>query len=125
MCKPFLPNAIHFSLYLIASPVVDIEPEQQSVTLKSPQDSIEVNFTCTARAIPPASITWMVSDPENEKITIGESSTVDYTTTSTLTVTDVEFADRGEIICVAENLHDVARATAELIVYGKHHEILY
>ena len=78
---------------------------------------------CNVYAIPAATITWMhipsdeVTDSQ-ERMNIQENRE-GYVTFSTLMLSDVTFADRGEFICTAENEHNMISSTASLEVFGK------
>ena len=82
---------------------------------------------CNVYAIPVATITWMhipsdQATDSQERINI-EENREGYVTFSTLTLSDVTFADRGEFICTAENEHNTISSTASLVVYGKNSDI--
>ncbi len=105
-------------------------PQDQSVILMGSEEM--VSFTCQARAVPPADIMWSYTRANGPPVTNfttypriaiqTEVNTDTYTTTSTLTISQVEFADRGSLACTAANDFtppSTPSASASLTVYGE------
>ena len=88
--------------------------------------AINVTFTCVAYAIPVPTITWRhtattgrpVNISSEQRVSI-DSNILNYTRTSILTISGVQFADRGQYICTAVNEHSSDNATAILTLIGK------
>ena len=86
-------------------------------------------FTCEVYAFPAASVTWTYrlegEDDENIPISAdsriaAETSVDGYVTSSILTFADItRVGDARQFYCTAENVHNVATATARLTVYGR------
>lgn len=88
--------------------------------------AISVTFTCVAYAIPVPTITWQYTTTTGRSVNINsdqrvsiDSNDLNYTRTSILTISGVQFADRGQYICTAVNDHNSDNATAILTVIGK------
>ena len=105
--------------------------------VKGPTDTIEIDdnnvtLVCNATAIPQHNITWMFqrTATDNVRIIISTSSqdpnmkylindTVNTTSFGTLTITNLQYSDRGVYTCVAANVHGAVRANARVNVHGK------
>ena len=95
----------------------------------STQENYTVSFTCVATAVPAAEFTWWYTPtgqpPRSNfsgfpRISIESETNPDtYSATTTLSIIEVEFADRGTFACSAENDVGSGRATASLTVYGE------
>ena len=95
-------------------------------------DGNDVMLTCNAIGLPQHNITWMYqrmridvatviittssSDP-NMKYQI--NNTVNTTSFGTLTITNLQYDDRGVYTCVAANVNGAVSAAAVVSVHGK------
>ena len=114
------------SFFLLATPRITSPPQNQTVNIGGSSTVINVTFTCAAYAIPVPTITWQhttttgrpVNISSDQRITI-DSNVFNYNRTSTLTISDVQFTDRGQYTCTATNDHSSDIATAILTVIGE------
>ena len=111
------------SFFLPATPRITSPPQNQTVNIGGSSMAINVTFTCVAYAIPVPTITWQytgnpVNISSDQRVSI-DSNVFNYTRTSILTISGVQFADRGQYICTAVNDHSSDNATAILTVIGK------
>ena len=107
---------------ILVGPTSTIEIDDKDVTLK-----------CHATAFPQHNITWMfqrTNTAGNARMIINTSSpdpsmkyliddNIDSTSFGTLTITDLQYSDRGMYTCVAANTHGAASAEAMMNVHGK------
>ena len=109
------------TLTIIDAPVDTVEIDDNDVTL-----------ICNVNAFPQHNITWMYqrmrSDVGRDIISTSSSdtnmkylinNTVNTTSFSTLTITNLQYDDRGIYTCVAANEHGVVSADAVVNVHGK------
>ena len=100
---------------------IEIETDNNNVTLK-----------CNAIAFPQHNITWMFqrTNTGNARMIINTSSPdpimkylidddVNSTSFGTLTITDLQYSDRGMYTCVAANTRGAVSAEAVVNVHGK------
>ena len=115
------------SFFLPATPRITSPPQNQTVNIGGSSMAINVTFTCVAYAIPVPTITWQhttttgrpVNISSDQRVSI-DSNILNYTRTSILTISGVQFADSGrQYICTAVNEHSSDNATAILTVIGK------
>ena len=114
------------SFFLPATPRITSPPQNQTVNIGGSSMAISVTFTCVAYAIPVPTITWQYTTTTGRPVNISsdqrvsiDSNDLNYTRTSILTISGVQFADRGQYICTAVNDHSSDNATAILTVIGK------
>ena len=113
--------------FFIATPRFVTPPQNQFVVLNPGRPQGSIMLSCSVYAILLANITWMYTQDNSETITLDNStqrfrideSTEGYTTTSTVTFTEIVFSDSGSFECRAENVHAVSTSTASLTVYGR------
>ena len=113
--------------FLTATPRFVTPPQNQFIILNPGRPQGSITLSCSVYAIPLANITWMYTQDNGETITLDNSiqrfeideSTEGYTTTSTVTFTEIVFGDSGNFECRAENVHAVSTSTASLTVYGR------
>ena len=106
-----------------------VEPEE--VILVKNRSSVLSNdtfnsaeFSCFVISIPRAMITWMfitssgydITDDPRIDITLVYDG--DYEVSSSLTFTEVQFRDRGNITCTAESELGTISSTTQLSIYG-------
>ena len=95
-------------------------------------DEKNVTLVCHAIALPQHNITWMyqrMSSDVGRNIISSSSSdtnmkylinnTVNTTSFGTLTITNLQYDDRGIYTCVAANEHGAVNASAMVNVHGK------
>ena len=95
-------------------------------------DDNNVTLVCNAIAVPQHNITWMyqrMSSDVGRNIISSSSSdtnmkylinnTVNTTSFGTLTITNLQYDDRGIYTCVAANEHGAVSASAMVNVHGK------
>jgi len=105
--------------------------------INAPVDTIEIDdsdvtLICNAIALPQHNITWMYQRIRNDvfrNIISASSSdanmkylinnTVNTTSFGTLTITNLQYDDRGIYTCVAANEHGAVSADAMVNVHGK------
>ena len=125
---------MHVKLYftvcdhLYTGPPDIIDPPVNTIEI----DDNDVTLICTALALPQHNITWMYqrmrsnvgrdiistsSSDTNMKYLI--NNTVNTTSFGTLTITNLQYDDRGIYTCVAANVHDAVSADAMVNVHGK------
>ena len=96
-------------------------------------DDNDVTLICNALARPQHNITWiyqrMRSDVGRDIISTSSSdtnmkylinNTVNTTSFGTLTITNLQYGDRGIYTCVAANEHGAVKADAMVNVHGKY-----
>ena len=106
---------------IVVGPTSTIETDDNDVTLK-----------CDAIAFPQHNITWMFqrTNTGNARMIINTSSPdpimkylidddVNSTSFGTLTITDLQYSDRGMYTCVAVNTRGADSAEAVVNVHGK------
>ena len=114
------------SFFLLATPRITSPPQNQTVNIGGSSTPINVTFTCATYAIPVPTITWQhttttgrpVNISSDQRISI-DSNVFNYNRTSTLTISDVQFTDRGQYTCTAANDRSSENATAVLTVIGE------
>ena len=87
---------------------------------------------CKAIAFPQHNVTWMFQriNANNRTMIINTSSpdptmkylidnNINSTSFGTLTITNLQYSDRGVYTCVAANIHGVVSAEAMVNVHGK------
>ena len=87
---------------------------------------------CNAIAFPQHSITWMFqrTNTDNATVIINTSSpnpiikyfiddNINSTSFGTLTITNLQYSDRGMYTCTAANIHGAVSAEAMVNVHGK------
>ena len=105
--------------------------------VEGPSDVIEIDdndvtLVCNAIALPQHNITWMFlrTTTDNATMIINTSSPdpnmkylindiVNTTSFGTLTITDLQYSDRGIYTCIAANIHGAVTADAMVNVHGK------
>ena len=113
---------------LLIGPPEIIDPPVDTAEI----DDNDVTLICTAIALPQYNITWMYqrmrSDVGRDIISTSSSdtnmkylinNTVNSTNFGTLTITNLQYDDRGIYTCVAANEHGAVSADAMVNVHGK------
>ena len=111
--------------------------------VQPPTDTIEIDdnnvtLECNAIALPQHNITWMfqMTNTDNARMIVNTSSPdpsmkyiIDNNTNSTsfgtLTITDLQYSDRGIYTCIATNTHGAVSAEAMVNVHGKNIIIIF
>ena len=101
-------------------------------------DDNDVTLVCDAIAFPQHNITWMfqMTNTDNARMIVNTSSpdpsmkyiiddNVDSGSFGTLTITDLQYSDRGIYTCIAANTHGAVSAEAMVNVYGKNIIIVF
>ena len=106
-------------------------------------NTIEINgnvvtLVCNAIAFPQHNITWMyqMTNTDNARMVVNTSSSdpsmkyiiddnVDSGSFGTLTITDLQYSDRGIYTCIAANTHGAVSAEAMVNVHGKNIIIVF
>ena len=112
---------------ILVGPTSTIETDDNDVTLK-----------CDAIAFPQHNITWMFqrTNTGNARMIIDTSSpdptmkylindNVNSTSFGTLTITDLQYSDRGMYTCVATNTRGAVSAEATVNVHGKNFIVVF
>ena len=113
---------------IVVGPTSTIEIDDNNVTLK-----------CDAIALPQHNITWMfqrTNTAGNARMIINTSSpdpnmkyliddNVNSSSFGTLTITNLQYSDRGMYICVAANVHGADIAEAMVNVHGKNFIVVF
>ena len=92
-------------------------------------DDNDVTLVCNAIAFPQHNITWMFQriNTDNARMIISTSSPDpamkylidDNVSFGTLTITNLQYSDRGMYTCIAANTRGAVRAKAMVNVHGK------
>lgn len=81
-----------------------------------------LQLSCRAESIPPPNVTWLLNGSlvtnDNQSHFVIQTSGI-FVKTSTLTITNVQYADRGTYQCMFSNYRGVVNTTSTLEVYGK------
>ena len=111
--------------------------------VEGPTDTIEINdndvtLMCNAIALPQHNITWMfqMTNTDNARMIVNTSSpdpsmkyiiddNVDSGSFGTLTITDLQYSDRGIYTCIAANTRGAVSAEAMVNVHGKYIIIVF
>ena len=111
--------------------------------VEGPTDTIEIDdnnvtLVCNAIAFPQHNITWMfqMTNTDNARMIVNTSSpdpsmkyiiddNVDSGSFGTLTITDLQYSDRGIYTCIAANTHGAVSAEAMVNVHGKNIIIVF
>ena len=114
-------------MYLLGPPDI-IDPPADTIQI----DDNDVTLICNALSLPQHNITWMYqrmrSDVGKDIISTSSSdtnmkylinNTVNTTSFGTLTITNLQYDDRGIYTCVAANEHGAVSADAMVNVHGK------
>ena len=101
------------------------------------RDDNDVTLKCDTIALPQHNITWMFqrTNTGNARMIINTSSPnptmkylidddVNSTNFGTLTITNLQYSDRGMYTCVAANIHGADSAEAMVNVHGKNFTIV-
>ena len=126
------PRAFHCQQILhyftfTAAPRFAFPLEDQFIILTTDQPQADVIVSCSAYAMPVVNITWSYFTLDGEATILSntleriniEQVQEGFITTSTLTISDATFADRGVFMCDAGNEHGDISANAALTVYGE------
>ena len=97
-------------------------------------DANDVTLVCNAIAFPQHNITWMFQrlNTDNARMIISTSSPGpalkylidDIVSFGTLTITNLQYSDRGMYTCIAANTRGAVRAEAMVNVHGKNFIII-
>ena len=100
-------------------------------------DDSDIKLVCNAIALPQHNITWMFqrTNTNNTAMIINISSPdptmkylidddVNSTSYGTLTITNLQYSDRGVYTCIAANVHGAVSAEAMVSVQGKNYIII-
>ena len=112
-----------------------VQPPTDAVQI----DDNNVTLVCNAIAFPPHNITWMfqMTNTDNARMIVNTSSpdpsikyiidndNVESESFGTLTITDLQYSDRGIYTCIAANTHGAVRAEAMVNVHGKNFIIVF
>ena len=111
--------------------------------VEAPGDTIEIDdnnvtLVCNAIAFPQHNIIWMfqMTNTDNARMIVNTSSpdpsmkyiiddNVDSGRFGTLTITDLQYSDRGIYTCIAANTHGAVSAEAMVNVHGKNFNIVF
>ena len=111
--------------------------------IEGPTDTIQIDdnnvtLVCYAVAFPQHNITWMFwrNDIDNYSMIVNTSSPnpsmkyiinddIDNERFGTLTITDLQYSDRGIYTCIAANTRGVVSAEAIVNVHGKNIIIVF
>ncbi|XP_065904077.1 hemicentin-1-like [Dysidea avara] len=117
-----------FIIFIVEGPPEIIDPPVDTAEI----DDNDVTLICTAIALPQYNITWMYqrmrSDVGRDIISTSSSdtnmkylinNTVNSTNFGTLTITNLQYDDRGIYTCVAANEHGAVSADAMVNVHVK------
>ena len=112
---------------IVKAPIETIQIDDNSVTLM-----------CNAIAFPQHNVTWMfqMTNTDNARMIVNTSSSdpsmkyiiddnVDSGSFGTLTITDLQYSDRGIYTCIAANTHGAVSAEAMVNVHGKNIIIVF
>ena len=101
-------------------------------------DDNDVTLVCNAIAFPQHNITWMfqMTNTDNARMIVNTSSpdpsmkyiiddNVDSGSFGTLTITDLQYSDRGIYTCIAANTRGAVSAEAMVNVHGKNIIIVF
>ena len=113
------------SIIILGAPRIVIRPKDQMVVAGNP-----VTFTCEALAYPPHSVTWLFNSSVYILSTSDTSDTAKYVINrdrsppqqfGSLTVSNVQYEDRGLYQCTAVNNLGSVSVSATLTVHGESH----
>ena len=120
-------------MYMLGPPDITEGP---TVTIEI--DDSDVTLVCNAIALPQHNITWMfqMTNTDNARMIVNTSSpdpsmkyiiddNVDSGSFGTLTITDLQYSDRGIYTCIAANTHGAVGAQAMVNVHGKNIIIVF
>ena len=111
--------------------------------VQGPSDTIEIDdnnvtLVCNAIAFPQHNITWMFqrTNTDNAAVIINTSSpdpnmkyliddNINSTSFGTLTVTNLQYSDRGMYTCIAANIRGAISAETMVNVHGKNSIIVF
>ena len=111
--------------------------------VQGPSDTIEIDdnnvtLECNVIAFPRHNITWMFerTDTDNAAVIINTSSpdpnmkyfindNINSTSFGTLTITNLQYSDRGMYTCTAANTRGAVSAEAMVNVHGKNFIIVF
>ena len=111
--------------------------------VEAPIDTIQIDdnnvtLVCNAIALPQHNITWMfqMTNTNNARMIVNTSSpdpsmkyiiddNVDSSSFGTLTITDLQYSDRGIYTCIAANTRGAVSAEAMVNVHGKNFVIVF
>ena len=114
-------------MYILGPPDILVGP-----TGTTEIDENNVTLVCNAIALPLHNITWMFqrTNANNSAMIISTLSpdpdmkylindNVNSLSFGTLTITNLQYADRGVYTCIADNVHGAVSAEAMVNVHGK------
>ena len=120
-------------MYVLGPPDI-VEPPTDAIQI----DDNNVTLVCNAIAFPPHHITWMfqTTNTDNARMIVNTSSpdpsmkyiiddNIDSISFGTLTITDLQYSDRGIYTCIAANTHGAVSAEAMVNVHGKNFIIVF
>ena len=121
-------------MYMLGPPAI-VQPPTDAVQI----DDNNVTLVCKAIALPPHDITWMfqMTNTDNARMIVNTSSpnpsikyiidndNVESESFGTLTITDLQYSDRGIYTCIAANTHGNVSAEAMVNVHGKNFIIVF
>ena len=120
-------------MYMLGPPDI-VEPPTDAIQF----DDNNVTLVCNAIAFPQHNITWMflMNITDNARMIVNTSSPdpsmkyiIDNNTNSTsfgtLTITDLQYSDRGIYTCTAANTRGAVGAEAMVNVHGKNFIIVF
>ena len=120
-------------MYMLGPPDI-VEPPTDAVQI----DDNNVTLVCKAIALPPHDITWMfhTTNTDNARMIVNTSSpdpsmkyiiddNIDSISFGTLTITDLQYSDRGIYTCIAANTRGAVSAEAMVNVHGKNFIIVF
>ena len=133
ICKCYFMPRMFSQMYILGPPAVLVGP---TGTIEI--DGSDVTLVCNAIALPQHNITWMFqrTNTTNSAVIINTSSPdpdmkylidndVNSASFGSLTITSLQYSDRGMYTCIAVNVHGGVSASAMVNVHGKNFIIVF